>query len=899
MSKLLYNIGYFAARKAWAVLAIWAVLIAILAGSFSAFRGEMTSQITIPGTEAQQVQESLSEKFDTNTTAGFGQAILETKDGSEFTDDQKKAVADAVANLNKVDQVDSATDPFATAQQIADGQQKLEKGKTQVADGEQQMADAQKQLDETQAKIDDGSLENEARTKIDGGQAQLDASRAQIEAGEQQLAAAEAAGIPLTPEMEQQKIQLEEGRQQYEQGQAELDAQRAKLDDGSLVADAQKQVDDGRAQLKQKRSEVESGKAELERNEALLNMTSDAASISEDGSAAIVTVSFDDEIMAVTPENLASAREAFAPLEDDGVKALYDTNLSGQQPEMGMTGEIIGIIVALIILFLMLGTLIAAGLPILMALVGLAGAMLGTLALSSVVEMTTTTPALGSMLGLAVGIDYTLFILNRHRNNLTQGMEMKKSIALATGTSGSAVLFAGTTVIIALLALNVVGIPFLSVMGNAAAFAVLMAVAVAVTLSPAVLSLIGRRIISKKRWAEIDSRISTQSTDAETAQAAYVAAAEREERSSGWLKAILAKPIVSILAVIVVLGAIALPVGQMRLGLPTGASQSEDTAAHQSYMAISDNFGEGQNGTIIAAANLPEGTNEEAAKDLQVEVGQKLLEQDNVKAVIPAMISKDNSTLLYQITPAEGPTEVSTENLVSNIRDMAMNTDHGDVTFGVTGQTAMNIDISENLGHVLPIYIGIVIGLSLLVLILVFRSLWVPLTATLGFLFSLLAAFGATTAVFQWGWAGSLFGVNTPGPILSFLPIIAVGILFGLAMDYQLFLVSAMREAYSHGRSGKKSVIVGYNHSAKVVVAAALIMAGVFIGFVFAGDPMIASIGFALAAGVIFDAFLVRMTLIPALMYMLGDKVWWLPKWLDKVLPDLDVEGTQLEREIR
>lgn len=261
------------------------------------------------------------------------------------------------------------------------------------------------------------------------------------------------------------------------------------------------------------------------------------------------------------------------------------------------------------------------------------------------------------------------------------------------------------------------------------------------------------------------------------------------------------------------------------------------------------------------------------------------------------MISKDNSTLLYQITPDAGPSEVSTENLVSNIRDLKLDTDDGEVTFGVTGQTAMNIDISENLAKVLPIYIAIVIGLSLLVLILVFRSIWVPLTATLGFLFSLAAAFGATTAVFQWGWAASLFGVTTPGPILSFLPIIAVGVLFGLAMDYQLFLVSSMREAYSHGRNGKKSVVVGYNHSARVVVAAALIMAGVFIGFVFAGDPMMASIGFALSAGVLFDAFVIRMTLIPALMYLLGDRAWWLPKWLDKILPDLDVEGTQLERE--
>lgn len=252
--------------------------------------------------------------------------------------------------------------------------------------------------------------------------------------------------------------------------------------------------------------------------------------------------------------------------------------------------------------------------------------------------------------------------------------------------------------------------------------------------------------------------------------------------------------------------------------------------------------------------------------------------------------------VMYQIVPKEGPSAVSTNDLVTQLRDLKVNTAEGDVTFGVAGQTAMNIDISEKLLKALPVYLVIVLGLSLLVLILVFRSILVPLTATVGFLFSLLASFGATVAVFQWGWLGSLFGITDPGPILSFLPILAVGILFGLAMDYQVFLVSSMREAFSHGRGGRKSVVIGYNHSAKVVMAAALIMAGVFLGFVFSGQAMIASIGFALATGVLFDAFVVRLTLIPALMYLMGSKAWWLPRWIDKILPDVDVEGASLER---
>ncbi len=955
MSTFLYKLGSFAARKAWVVIGIWALILAGLGGAYGAFRGELTNEITIPGTEAQQLQETLTEKFDTNAAAGMGQVILETEDGSEFTADQKKAVASAVSTAEGVGQVDSVMDPFATSAQLEDG-------RTQLEDGQKKLDDAKKQLDDTQRKIDDGSLESDARKQMDdaqkkldegkqqveqadqakkdlddaqkeldrnrdelernerelnqaqrdldqrraqaqaaGGEAlaqfnaaqgELDANRAQLEAGKQQLEDGQRQIDSGRDELKKNEKQIEDARKQVEEGQKELDAQRKSLDDGSLVADAQKQVDDGRA-------EVEKNQKELDQNRSLMDMSSDAAAISDDGSAAIAAVTFNDEIMKVTPASLEETRDAFAPLEDEGIKVLYDQNLEGQTPELKATAEIIGIIVALIILFVMMGTFIAAGLPILMAVIGLGAAMLGTLALSSVVDMTSTTPALGSMLGLAVGIDYTLFILNRHRNNLARGMEMKKSIALATGTSGGAVVFAGTTVIIALLALNVVGIPFLSVMGNAAAFAVFMAVLVSVTLSPAILSLVGRRIISKKRWEAIDRRhASSQSTDPEIAAEARAAAAEKENRPGKWLGAVLSKPLVTVFATVAALVILALPMLDMRLGLPDGSSQPEDSAQYQTYRAIEENFGAGQNGQVIVAANLPEGMDEAKAKELQVEVGEQLQDVDSVEKVIPAMISKDNDMLLYQIVPSEGPSAESTEALVNNLRDTTTSTDYGDVTYGVTGQAAMNIDISENLFRVLPIYIAIVVGLSLLVLILVFRSIWVPVTATLGFLFSLMAAFGITTAVFQWGWMGSLFGVTTPGPILSFLPILAVGILFGLAMDYQVFLVSAMREAYAHGKPAKDAVVVGFNHSSRVVVAAALIMAGVFLGFVFSGDPMIASIGFVLAFGVLADAFIVRMMLIPALMRLLGEKAWTLPRWLDKLLPDLDIEGTKLEHEV-
>lgn len=877
MSQFLYRVGSFAARKAWVVITIWVLILAGLAGAFTAFKGELSSTITIPGTQAQQLQETISQKFDSNLSAATGMVVLETADGKPFTDQQKKDVASVVKQVEGIGQVEQVLDPFATADKISNGREELKKNQGKIDEG-------YKQLEGGQQKVDD------AAKQIEPNQKKLDETQAAIDSGQ----------IP------------EAGRAR---AQAEVDAGRQQL------APALQQLEQGRKDLAENRKKLEDGQAEIDRNTKLLDLSSDASMISADGSAAVVTVRYNSDIGSIEQAHLDSTREKFNALDGKNMKVLTDKNLEGVAPHMGVTGETIGIIVALIVLFVMMGTLIAAGLPIIMAIVGLGAAMLGTFALSNVVEMNSTTPALGSMLGLAVGIDYTLFILNRHRNNLATGLDIKKSIALATGTSGGAVVFAGSTVIIALLALNVVGIPFLAVMGNVAAFAVLMAVAVSVTLSPAILSLAGRRVVPKKRWEAIQRRnadraaahrrqLAAQSGHASRADEieaeidqqitadAHRAAEEREETPRGWLKMVLAKPVLTILAAVAVLGLIAFPMTQMRLGLPTGASQHADSAAYQSYMAIKDNFGDGQNGPVIVAANLPEGTTETQAKDLQVSVGQELKKQENVEKVIPAMISKDHQMLLYQVIPTEGPSAVSTENLVHHVRSLKTNTAQGEVAYGVTGQTAMNIDISANLAEALPIYVAVVVGLSLIVLILVFRSIWVPLTATIGFLFSLGAAFGATIAVFQWGWLGSLFGVTTPEPILSFLPVLVVGILFGLAMDYQVFLVSAMREAYAHGRDGKTSVKVGFNHSAKVVVAAALIMMGVFLGFVFSGDPMISSIGFALAAGVFFDAFLVRMMLIPALMHLLGDRAWKLPRWLDKLLPDLDIEGTQLEREV-
>jgi len=279
---------------------------------------------------------------------------------------------------------------------------------------------------------------------------------------------------------------------------------------------------------------------------------------------------------------------------------------------------------------------------------------------------------------------------------------------------------------------------------------------------------------------------------------------------------------------------------------------------------------------------------------MQADLAETLMGQTGVVAVAPVGVSDDNDYFAFQVVPADGPSSESTEQLVHDLRDLSPL--EGDITLGVAGQASGNIDISDKLAGVLPLYLSVVVGLSLIILILVFRSILVPLIATAGFVLTLFAAFGAVVAIFQWGWLGGVFGVHDPGPVLNFAPIIIMGVLFGLAMDYQLVLVSGMREAYVHGVPARTAVVAGLRNGRAVVTAAAIIMAAVFGGFVFSHLTMVRPLGFGLAIGVLIDAFIVRMLLIPAVMHLLGESAWWLPKWLDRILPNVDVEGAALER---
>ena len=598
--------------------------------------------------------------------------------------------------------------------------------------------------------------------------------------------------------------------------------------------------------------------------------------ISPDGTVAMLQMQFITKVDAL-PEGTTDAVVDVAEQAVAGtdVTVLPSQSLDSMHPPIG-GHEAIGLAVALLVILLTLGSLWAAGLPILTALIGVGIGVGGAFALSSTITLTTATPALALMVGLAVGIDYALFILNRQRRLiLTDGLSAADATARAVATAGSAVVFAGSTVVIALVGMTVIGIGFLTTMALVAATTVTLAVLIALTLLPALLGLVGERVFSPKAR--------------ERAQSATERGATRS--ANRWVNFLIRRPWVAVLAVVAILGVAAVPALGMERGMPTGGTDPSESTSRQSYDAISRGFGEGYNAPLVVVAD-PEDDQRLAMSDLAA-ITDGLQSVDDVSSARLMGLNPERTVAMFTVIPAQGPSDERTSNLVQTLRapDNPV-TEQTGATLGVTGLTAVNIDITDRLGAALPAYLSIIVGLSLLLLLLVFRSMVIPVQATAGFLLSIAATFGVTTAVFQWGWLIELVGLDTGGPLLSFLPIMVTGILYGLAMDYQVFLVSSMREARVQGMSPQHAIADGFKHSSRVVAAAAIIMVSVFASFVFSDDPMIKQFGFALSIGVLIDAFLVRMTLIPALMSMLGHSTWWLPRRLDRLLPTIDIEGS-------
>lgn len=778
MAKFLYRLGRGAATRAWVAIITWLVLLGLAGGAFAAFSGTLSNSFEIPGTETQQLADRLADELP-EANQGMGTVVYSTEDGSEFTDEQKAEIGEALDAAADVDGMASAMNPF-------------------------------------------------------DAQADLDDQRDQVEQGAEQLP---------------QLIELRDS------GRLDAAVQAGMLPEGTTAESVTQQ------------------EQQLQVGQDTMDMMGDYGFVSPEGSTAVATVNFDEDQMSIEQ---STKDDLMAALDDhpvEGVQMDYSTEIAQTTEVMGV-GEIVGVVVAIIVLLIMLRTAVGAALPVLTAFVGVGFSTMLALSLSGQVQMASVTPMLGIMLGLAVGIDYSLFLLNRYRTELRRGTEVIEAIGLATGTAGSAVTFAGMTVMIALIGLSVTGIPFLALMGGVAALAVLVAVLITLTLTPALLGLVGKRLLPKSQ------------RDVTVDEAEHVKTPLAVRR-----------PLPVLLAAVAALAILAIPMGSMRLGLPDGSTEPQDSTQYAAYTTVAEEFGAGKNGPMTVVADLPEDATEQEAQELQLAVGQEVSELDDVASVVPTPIDVDSGMALLQVVPESGPSDEATETLVDDIRGLSENVEAaGDPTIGVAGTTAANIDVSQVLSDALPVYLAVVVAISMVLLILVFRSILVPVIASLGFLLSLLAAFGAVVAVYQWGWLSWLFNVTEPGPVLSFLPTLMVGILFGLAMDYQLFLVTGMREAHVHGYPARTAVVRGMVGGRAVVTAAAIIMTSVFAGFIFSHMAMIRPMGFGLAIGVLLDAFLVRMTIIPALMTLLGEKAWWFPRWLDRILPNVDVEGESLQQ---
>ncbi|AWB88694.1 MMPL family transporter [Salinibacterium hongtaonis] len=721
MATLLYRLGRFAYRRAWAIIGAWIAALMLILGGGAVLGGNMQESFDIPGTESQTALDHLSAVFPQVAGAG-AQAVVVAPDGASISDEQfRAAVTEFEEEIESLDFVDTVLGPFDdyAGKAISD--------------------------DESMARI----------------QVQFDGSRVDI-------------------------------------------------------------------------------------SDAMVDEFVATQSVAEDAG---LTVEFGGQIF--------------------------------QQTSFGVTiVEVFGVLFAGVVLLITFGSIRPAGMPLLSALVGVGVVIGGILLASEVTIISNSAPLLALMIGLAVGIDYALFILSRHRTQLALGEDPEESAAMAVGTAGSAVVFAGVTVIIALLGLLVVNIPFLSVMGVGAAFAVLIAILVAITLLPALLGLAGSKLTPKE-----GSRAYKRAHALNDPQA-------KPSMGLRWVRGVMKRPLLATIGVVAVLGGLAIPAASLDLNLPDNGSEAADTTQRKAYDLISDGFGAGFNGPLIVSLDITQTT--DILEDLDA-IGAKLGELDDVAFVSQGLPDETLDTAIIQVTPDSAPDSAETKELVQAIRDLAPEIeDEFGTTVAVTGFTAIGIDISQRLTDALVPFALIVVGLSIILLMMVFRSVLIPVKAAIGFLLSVAAALGVTVAVFQWGWGAELIHVDHLGPILSFMPILVMAVLFGLAMDYEVFLVSGMREEFVKTGNARHAIERGFAGGSRVVTAAALIMFFVFFAFVPEGAGMIKPIALGLAAGIAFDAFLVRMTLGPALMTLMGRSAWWLPRWLQRSLPQADIEGEHL-----
>jgi membrane protein YdfJ len=603
--------------------------------------------------------------------------------------------------------------------------------------------------------------------------------------------------------------------------------------------------------------------------------------ISKNKEIGYATITYKVSADNVTDASKNKIKDIAKLAKKSGIQTEIGGTVAFSHVKIGGASELVGIVIAFGILVFTFASFLTAGLPIITAIIGLGIGAMGILISSNFFSVQATSLSLATMIGLAVGIDYALFIISRHRQQLAQGLDVRESIARATATAGSAVVFAGLTVIVALCGLSVVGIPFLTSMGLSAAFTVLAVMLVSITLVPALLGMFGHRLIPKRKKHVASNKSLVN---------------KKMNESNKWGRFVTRYPVQIVLVGLIVTGIISSPMLHMELGLPDNGMKSKETIERRAYDLMAEGFGAGINGPLVVVLD---GSKSVDAQSAFAKVEKELSELPNVSSVSPPSPNQSGEFAMVTVLPKTGPNDSKTKDLVTNIREKAESINKDEkVKLMVTGATAINIDISDKLSEALPQFAALIVIFALLLLLVVFRSILVPIKAVLGFLMTLIATLGFSVFVLQDGHFIDFFGIPEAGPLLNFMPVLTTGILFGLAMDYEVFLVSRMREDYTHMGDAKKSILSSLKHSGPVVTAAGLIMVSVFASFIFAEDATMKATGLSMAFGVLFDAFVVRMTLVPAIMTLLGKSAWYLPKWLNRSLPNIDVEGESIKNDV-
>ena len=603
-------------------------------------------------------------------------------------------------------------------------------------------------------------------------------------------------------------------------------------------------------------------------------LVADAGSLSEDGRTAFATVQYDIQPTELEKEQGEALEEAARGAEDGGARV----ELRGQPIDVAAesevpVGELAGIAIAIVLLTVLFRSLTAMAVTLLGALTGVLISQLVLAAVSEPLGIPEFATTIAIMLGLGAGIDYALLVFSRFREQLAAGDSPPEAAARANATAGVSVVAAGLIVMVAIAGLLAVGIPLVGKMGVGSAIAVAFVVVSSIAILPILAGAAARWLHPK--------------------DPSHVARSVRFER---WGRILVRRPWVPVVAGGLLLAVLAVPLSDLRLGQPDDGNLAEDKTQRVAYDQLTEAFGPGFNGPLLLAVDSETGRRLDNA---QLERFRTALEDtDGVAFVAPASPNRAGDAAIIQATPTTSPQDASTSDLVRHLRDdvIPAATESSDLNVYVGGQTAGFEDFSDKIASRLPLFIAIVIGLSILLLIAVFRSIWVPLASAVFNLLSIGAAYGVIVAVFQWGWGASLLGVGEDVPIISFVPLMMFAILFGLSMDYNVFLLSRIREAYFEGDSPKESVVRGLSRIAKVVLVAGLIMSSVFLAFIPGGDVVIKMFGLGLGAAILIDAVVVRMVISPALMALLGDRAWWMPAWLDRAIPNVSLEGGREDR---